>query len=903
MFKSLLRASLLLAPAVTAIAATPSADLDELHQRQFRYARAMMQLNQIEGFERGPSIDALLRQEREAKAERAEQGWRDADDARTQLMDAFAQAVERVATEQRAKRTMSRQWRIDEPYPSHWSVSGNEAAAADCARAIEHPLGQPLRIEMNRDGVAWLRVVAPGKGYWAFDTLVSEFDTKLSVYRDCRDLGAESKQISDDTVGLGAIVGLDAKTAGQTFLIKLERKGGVGSLAIAKSVLAGSISGRVTRASDGAPVNGAHVTLIPVDGSGGWTQYSAPDGRYQIAIYDDQEYYVSVYPGYQGDNIKTHLRTIYPSAVCASTNGSYQLAFCDGTMTAIDLAENTQIEGVDVVLVRSSTLAGAVLDDFSGEPVVGASIMVVAADDTTEQYTRRWGETDDIGRYLIEGLPQRAWRVQFAHPEYGGKRWDNIDCQPISGCDPGVGNEVVTSAANVANASAQLRASPYFSVEVSVNEAPADFPFVTLYTQNGSLISHYDRSEADPVGSVKVGPLSPGLYRAVVGADRTFKSVIGGSDCRTDCQQELLSGQILIVGGTPIKYTASLKPFPDLNGRVVRQDGGGGIAGVTVELFSVAINSPTQSTQTDIDGYYRFNGVRPATRYIHFRSHGFQDELYNNIPCENYDRLTDCAPGVALVFDYESPADRTVNAALERSASISGSVRQIGVTGSTHNQMTLSRLGLSGELLWSNHQYISNGNYVFYDAPPGDYYWMMKGADYYHQIFDGVNCGNDYDYDYTNCPLANAEIVRTLTGISRSGVDFEMAPEYSRLVKVLDAESGSPIAGVAIDQWGLSGYWIRSSITDAQGLAAVKRNLDVGQAAYYAVKLSTDSLGRYIDEVYDDQSCPTGTSVYSGGCSLAGAWTVPVSDGGSTPFPPLVIRLRSADPIFESGFE
>ncbi len=65
-----------------------------------------------------------------------------------------------------------------------------------------------------------------------FAQLVSEFDTKLSVYRDCRDIGAESKQISDDTVGLGSIVGLDAKTAGQTFLIKLERKGGVGSLAV-----------------------------------------------------------------------------------------------------------------------------------------------------------------------------------------------------------------------------------------------------------------------------------------------------------------------------------------------------------------------------------------------------------------------------------------------------------------------------------------------------------------------------------------------------------------------------------------------------------------------------------------------------------------------------------------------
>ena len=292
MFKSLLRASLLLAPAVTAIAATPSADLDELHQRQFRYARAMMQLNQIEGFERGPSIDALLRQEREAKAKRAEQGWRAAADARTQLMDAFAQAVERVATEQRAKRTMSRQWRIDEPYPSHWSVSGNETAAADCARAIEHPLGQPLRIEMIRGGVAWVRVVAPKKGHWAYDTVISEFDTKLSVYRDCRDTGGDPVRESDDALGLGSAVGLDAEAEGQTWMIKIEHKGGLGSVAIAKGVPAGTVSGRVTRASDGTPIPGVYVRSTSEGTGGVWSGYTNAQGNYQLEVMEDGEFYL-----------------------------------------------------------------------------------------------------------------------------------------------------------------------------------------------------------------------------------------------------------------------------------------------------------------------------------------------------------------------------------------------------------------------------------------------------------------------------------------------------------------------------------------------------------------------------------------------------------------------------------
>lgn len=894
MFKTLLRASLLLAPAVTTIAATPSADLDELHQRQFRYARAMMQLNQIEGFERGPSIDALLRQEREAKAKRAEQGWRDAGDSRMQLMDAFAQAVERVATEQRAKRTMSRQWRIDEPYPSHWSVSGNETAAADCARAIEHPLGQPLRIEMNRDGVAWLRVVAPGKGYWAFDTLVSEFDTKLSVYRDCRDIGAESKQISDDTVGLGSIVGLDAKTAGQTFLIKLERKGGVGTLAIAKSVLAGSISGRVTRASDGAGVSNAYVSPIPVSSSYGWSDYTDSQGNYVVGVYDPGDFYIRVDPAYYTPPQNKFVPTIYPSAACASTNSSSFL-FCDPGAIAVAATMEASVEDVDIVLASPSALAGVVVDASSGMPIGGVVVTAIAAEDVSEQHTLRSVETDSNGRYRLDSVPARAWRLEFRHPRYARERWDDVAC-PSNPCPPGSGNEILTVAGEATSANAQLRPLPHFTFRVSKKGAPAANAQVTLYTSNGA---HQGTYYGGADGRVHVGPLAAGMFRVVVSASAAFSKVLGGPDCASDCTQELWSGQVVSTPETAVEFAVDMKPYPSLEGRVTREEDGLGIADATVVVMNA---NGQQWTTTDALGRYRFDAIHPAVYFLHFKASGRQDELHDNIACENAQPLFYCPPAVPMVFDINSPATRGVDAALAASASLAGRVEILDGNYGL-GSVNLIRLNAVGQVLSQHTVYASNGDYEFIDAPEGTHYWAVKTWGVYRQLYRGVNCGTYYMSDYASCALASAESLTTQLGQLHTGIDFSLLPEQSRMARVVDELSGQPVSGVALDHWGLSGNWIGATVTNIDGWARVMPNDSAGSAGYYAVKLSTDTVGRYIDEVYDDLACPVGTSVYRGGCSLASAWTVPVTDQGSTPFPTLLIQLRSADPVFESGFE
>lgn len=85
-----------------------------------------------------------------------------------------------------------------------------------------------------------------------------------------------------------------------------------------------------------------------------------------------------------------------------------------------------------------------------------------------------------------------------------------------------------------------------------------------------------------------------------------------------------------------------------------------------------------------------------------------------------------------------------------------------------------------------------------------------------------------------------------------------------------------------------------------------------GQGPYDAlpgsVLLSTDSYAGFVDQVHAGVSCSPGTSVYRGGCDLAGA--TPVSLLNLDPdVAPLQFRMSGSDAssgvplLFVSGFE
>ncbi len=897
MFKTLLRASLLLAPVVVAQAATPAADLDELHQRQFRYARAMMQLNQLEGFERGPSIEALLQQEREAKAKRADERLRDPADVRTQSMDEFAKAVERVASDQRAKRTMSRQWQIEESHPIRWSASANPQAAADCSRAIEHEFGRPLRIEMNRDGVAWLRVIAPEAGFWAFDTLVSEFDTRLSVYRDCRDIGRASEQVSDDTVGLGSIVGLNAKSAGQSFLIKLERKGGLGSLAIAKSLGASTISGRVTRADNGQAVSDVNIPVVTGGGGLVSTTYTNASGDYVAVVYDDGDYHVRT-TNWQSIPL---LMAAYPNAPCSSRE-TQTIATCRGDLQPISIVAMQAVMHVDLSLATGAELTGTVSRVSTTQALEGVEIALFDADSPEVLEPVRVAMTDVLGRFRIGALPARNWKIEYRSSSYARQRWPNVLC-PEAGCAASDGANFVTTALGLFRADAQLTPRPHLEVRLFSAGEPLAWGYLGVFDADGNHLYTTPSSWAGASGWIHFGPIAEGTYRiAVRPTVSAFGKVVGGANCSSDCSGEILSGDLIDVGPGGVSLgDIEVQPLRSLVGRVTSTDGAP-IANATVSLADLS-GFLYRTTPTLADGSYRIDGLRDGYRLI-ARSDAHIDEVLGNIPCEGNGIPVICPEGDIVYFGPESPLEQVADFSLDASASVSGRIWAVDQYGGViWNTVYVHRLGLDGTIRESYALAMQGHDYIIGDLPSGSAYWAVSADAYVHRrIFPDVHCDGGVLANYVGCNLAGAQSVDLAPGSRFDGLDFMMQWRRTRHIRVVDAATGAPLGGIALDTWDDHGQFLYSVQTMADGWAALAAPYLWGSVTAYSARVSTDNAQGYLNAVLDDIRCPESTSVYAGTCSLDGSDSVQIFDESQPPPGPILLALARPT-LFGDSFE
>ena len=128
------------------------------------------------------------------------------------------------------------------------------------------------------------------------------------------------------------------------------------------------------------------------------------------------------------------------------------------------------------------------------------------------------------------------------------------------------------------------------------------------------------------------------------------------------------------------------------------------------------------------------------------------------------------------------------------------------------------------------------------------------------------------------------------------GIDFQLIPRGARIGIVRDATTGLPIAGVSIDVWDNSGAHAQTVTSGADGSFFVSPTYVFSITGY---RLSTDNHLGYLDQVYGNHPCATGTSVFRGTCSLDGGDVIDFfpSDFAT---PPLDIRLTNQVLFYDS---
>jgi hypothetical protein len=242
--------------------------------------------------------------------------------------------------------------------------------------------------------------------------------------------------------------------------------------------------------------------------------------------------------------------------------------------------------------------------------------------------------------------------------------------------------------------------------------------------------------------------------------------------------------------------------------------------------------------------------------------------------------------------------ERTADAQLTRSASISGRITQ-------DNSPLAYRVAYidlfdANRIFQRGYSTVAdvNGNYRLDDLPAGDHFIGISVSGTFAQLYNGVDCplssGNGA---FSACAFGQARLITNADNRNESGINFNLLSQGARRVHVVDIANGAPLGNVSIDVWRTTGTRVATSVTAANGIASV--SMDYNLPAMYSI--STDNAHGFIDEVYDDRACPLG-SAYLGQCSLLGASTIalPATEASLAA---IEIGLSDGDGLFGSSFE
>ena len=904
MLKHIATAGALLALSFVAFAAESSAARKDAYVAQMQFAQNLLAVPSPASAQStvATSKRAVARLER-LREQRF--GLDDGDAAKIAAVAMLGQAVTQVSAAKRSAARMPKDFRIDETYPQHWRTQPAGDDLAGCRNALEHDLTQPLRVSLAQAGTVWLRISAPSAGTWAFDTFISEFDTRLSLYRDCRDIAQAPIDTSDDALGLGSIVGFSAKTAGETRIVKLERLGGLGDLVIAKGGASMTLGGRVTRQVGGSPVPNILVNAQYVPYSYyASNDYTDSDGAYHMFVYNDGEYRLRTGAYYSAHAAPELIDEAYPDIPCFDRS-IQSFNSCQGTPLPVAISSSMEITGLDFALSRGAIAVGQVIDETTRAPVASAQVALIRQFNPGDSLIARTAVTDLNGRFLLDGLPPGQWRVEYAHPRYVRERWNDVLCGTALAslaCPADAGALATLVGSETITLNADLRPLDVLPMRVSSAGTTLN-AHVDVYTANGFF---FTSANTDIDGLVYVGPLPPGEFRFVISAYGLVSRIYGGPSCATDCIGHLFEGQIVsIPTAAALPLEVELESFPRLSGVISDAVTGTPLRDARLDLYRDG--SLADSQITDSDGRFVSDPLQPAIYVAHARAAEHIDELFPNVPCEAQSPLQYCGSAQPIVVEV-GLNNATLDFALTPAGLIHGKVRTFNdgqSQGDPPQQIQLTRMSSSGAVIagyWLNTT--AGGLYGLQEIPDGTHLFALGSSGYRTQLYAGIDCAPVSIENNPSCPHTAATPLHWSGAQIVGNINFDLSASYTRLARVRDAQTLAPLAGVAVDQWSSDGVWKSSSVTNAQGVAQIRvSGVSVSIPATMQAIVTTDNSLGYLDQVFDGTECAVGASAYRGNCSIASATMVPIYDPGDVPSPRLEILLRSADPVFASGFE
>lgn len=889
-----MRSSAIVLVAATLLSAAPGSRANGLHDQLLRHSLALEQaaegrLAERQAHDAVEATSTLLAPLRDPPA-----GFDPLLAAKVHRVREFADLV-------RAQRATGRT-PTPPALPAPRTLHGADAPGMSCANALSLHEGEALRLPVSAGAQVWLRVAARGDAPVSLTTRGSSVDPALTAYLDCRVADREPLARADDSHGLQAELALLPRR--QTFwYVRADNLAGAGDLVLS-AVRAVAITGRVTRASNGSALGGLRVALFRNEGGTYFVTTSTiteSNGDYVLANGGSGTFAVRT-----GDDFNAALGAVHQSydrLTCVSPY-VFDLATCGtagNTATPIVL-DDPETRTIDFALAVGGSVAGTLTSNLGG-PVPGATVRLVLANGSELRSTT----SDALGRWRIDGVPSTGFYLIAGAVDHAVTLHQGIECpgSQAFNCNLPAGTLVSVPNDTVVRVDMTLRRQQFVEVTFTVDGAPlppgSGLPVLStaLLNSNGAAVTQ----GAQVFGSrYRLGPIGPGSYRLRALSDFAYPRLYPAVECASDCIAELGSGGLITVAPTDtvVSLDMDLRGYPSIQGTVTTEGSGTPIANATVSLIRAGgTGFEGYGTATGGSGSYRFDAVAPGSYLLRFVSNLHVDEVHDDVPCVSSNPLVDC-PGATLVTVGSTTPDRTIDAALARSATISGRVASGGLPLTAFGSLSLvlpdgriaTNLAASSD---------AQGRYTVTDVPPGTWrvaYLTDFSGSYYAQIFRGVDCAvSGGATSFAGCPLAQATPVDVVGSAGLTGIDFDVRRNGSAAVRVLYAFDDAPLPGVSIDVWNAAGQRVDSRVTGADGRAYPTNIVGFTPAPH---ALSTDNTAGYINEVYQDIDCPTG-SVFFGSCALTGY--TPVQLPAPVGSPEIIWRIARPVPIFGGNFE
>lgn len=282
----------------------------------------------------------------------------------------------------------------------------------------------------------------------------------------------------------------------------------------------------------------------------------------------------------------------------------------------------------------------------------------------------------------------------------------------------------------------------------------------------------------------------------------------------------------------------------DQNGNGIQDPGEAGLAGVQVTLYR-ADGLPIATTQTDANGFYRFDGLPPGDYYLHFSPPtGYaitQPNQGNPATADAQDSDADPSSGqTAIVSLASGTTDLTQDVGLFIPANLSGlawfDANQNGIRDPDENgipAVSVQLYSADGALVATTTT-DANGQYTFVNLLPGGYYVFFTAPPGYQSTDENQGDDDTVDSDALSNQdglTAQTQLLTLQLGDNIASVDYGLEvrePMFQGAIlgdRVwLDADRNGiqdatevGVAGVVVNLFNAASQILTTTVTDSNG--------------------------------------------------------------------------------------